>query len=198
MMIKYRYLSAIAVNFVVPWLAYWLTLPHFGPTWALVASAIPLVAWMLVNLMRFGYLDVLTAQALIGTTTSLVTIALTGESSTRMIEEPIVSGLIGCCFLLSLVHTRPTSFYRARSTVARESSGGATRFDALWDATPELHRHIRVMTTVWGIGLICVWRWPDKHWAQLASQLIQYASYFFLTGGGIWYRATRLSKYATG
>jgi hypothetical protein len=206
MKIRSRYLSAIAVNFVVPWVAYRLTLPHYGPAFALAASMVPLVAWIAWDLARFHHFDALTALVLVGTTLSLVTMLLTDESRKRLVEEPLVSGIIGLCLLLSLTWRRPMVFYLARSTMARESSDGAAAFEKSWSTRPDLPGHIRLMTLVWGLGTTCEnllrgyldWSWPDQQWALVASRVIAYGFYAGLTAWTVWYRSARIKKNAAG
>ncbi|CDX22327.1 Putative transmembrane protein (fragment) [Mesorhizobium sp. ORS 3324] len=43
----------LGINLLPPWLAYRMALPHFGTIGALYASAVPPVAWGLVELRRF-------------------------------------------------------------------------------------------------------------------------------------------------
>lgn len=116
--------------------------------------------------------------------------------------QPLVAGMIGLVFLLSLAARRPLVFYLARSTLARESSAGADRFETLWLTKSDLPAQIRCMTLVWGLGLIgenllrgyFVWHWPDENRVLIASHVLQYAVYGVLSGWSIWYRATRIKQ----
>jgi hypothetical protein len=123
-----RYLSAICINVLLPWLAYRLAYPHWGHLGALSASTLPLIAWISWDLLRFGHFDALSAIVLVGTVFSLTISSILDTPRTRLFEEPIISGLIGIAFLISLALPRPLVFYLGRSTVARERDGGSAQF----------------------------------------------------------------------
>jgi hypothetical protein len=202
MTIRTRYLSAVVVNLLLPWLAYRLALPHWGLAGALAASTIPLVVWLVCDLARFHHFDALSAVVLVGTLFSLAALMVGHDSRKFAIEEPVVSGVIGVGFLLSLVLRRPLVYYLARSTMAREGHDGTARFDDSWRSNPVLPGALRMLTLVWGIGLIgenvlrvlVVSSWPNQPWTLLASRILQYGIYGALTGWTLWYRSTRLRR----
>jgi hypothetical protein len=201
-----RYLSALLVNVALPWLAYRIALSHWGNAGALAASMAPLIVWMTWDFAHHRHFDALSAVGLIGTVASLATVLISSETRRHLIEEPLVSGMIGLAFLISLAMPRPLMFYLARSTLTRESSANTVRFDTWWRTRPDLRGHIRLMTLVWGLGLVgenllrgyLVWMVPSEHRAFVASRAIQYAVYAALTGWTLWYRATRIRKGAGG
>jgi hypothetical protein len=205
MTIRTRYLSAVVVNLVLPWLAYRLALPHWGLAGALAASTIPLLVWMVCDLTRYHHFDALSALVLAGTTFSLAALMATHDSRKFAIEEPVVSGVIGVGFLLSLVLRRPLVYYLARSTMAREGRDGVARFEDSWRSNPALPGGVRMMTLVWGLGLtgenvlrvLVVWTSPNQSWTSIASRVLQYGVYGALTGWTVWYRATRIKRSAT-
>ena len=205
MIIRTRYLSAVVVNFLLPWLAYRLALPHWGLAGALAASTIPLLAWMVRDLTRHHHFDALSALVLAGTTLSLAALLASHDSRKFAIEEPVVSGVIGVGFLLSLMMRRPLVYYLARSTMAREGQDGAARFEDSWRTNPVLPGAIRMMTLVWGIGLtgenvlrvLVVWTWRNQPWTSTASSVLQFGVYGALTGWTVWYRWTRIRRPAT-
>jgi hypothetical protein len=95
---------------------------------------------------------------------------------------------------------RPLTFYLARATVARESDGGAERFEALWNERPGLRKSIWLMTLVWGVGLTgenvlrswLAWHWPVERYL-VVSPFISYAIFGGLTVWTLIYR-TRLKN----
>jgi hypothetical protein len=196
MKLRLRYLSAIFINFALPWLAYRLAHPHWGQACALLASALPLIAWMSWDLVRHRHFDALSAIVLIGIVLSLVTVTVTGVPQELTIEEPMVSGMIGVAFLVSLLLPRPIVFYLARSTMARESMQSAREFEREWSESPALASRVRVMTLVWGVGLVTenvirtsiVWDAESSPRAALVSNAVRYGFYGVLMLWTIWYR----------
>jgi hypothetical protein len=193
----------LGVNLVLPWLAYRLALPHWGTLGALYASAVPPIAWSLVEFLRTRRVDALSVLVLLGIAMSIVLMALGGSPRLLLMRESMASGAIGVVFLLSLAMPRPLTFYLARATVARESEGGAARFEALWDERPVLRRSIRLMTLVWGLGLTgenllrgwLAWHWPIERFLVI-SPFIGYGIYGGLTVWTLMYRK-RLKRRAT-
>ena len=57
MKLRPAFLLELAVNLLLPWLAYRLAAPHWGETGGLIASAVPPVIWSLVELARFRRVD---------------------------------------------------------------------------------------------------------------------------------------------
>jgi hypothetical protein len=48
MKLRASFLFELAVNLVLPWLAYRLAVPHWGETGGLIASAVPPLVWSAV------------------------------------------------------------------------------------------------------------------------------------------------------
>ncbi|AME24276.1 MAG: hypothetical protein M3O74_06690 [Pseudomonadota bacterium] len=185
----------LVVNLLLPWLAYKLALPYWGELGALYASAVPPIVWSLAEFARNRRVDALSVLVLIGIALSIVLMALGGSPRLLLMRESMASGAIGLAFLLSLVARRPLTFYLARATVARESDGGAERFETLWESRPQLRRSIRLMTFAWGLGLTgenllrawLAWHWPIERFL-LVSPFIGYGIYGGLTVWTIIYR----------
>ncbi|MFM0207164.1 hypothetical protein PQQ96_07120 [Paraburkholderia sediminicola] len=193
---RLRYVSALIVNLALPWLAYRLAFPHYGQLGALVASALPLIAWMIWDLVRHSHFDALSAIVLAGIVLSLIAMAAGGGSRIRALEDPMVSGMIGVSFLVSLAFPRPLVFYLGRSTMAREDHRSVERYEKHWRERPTLVAYIRFMTLVWGLGMtgenllrtLIVWQWPNDPRSALASEVLRYGVYSGLTIWTFWCR----------
>ena len=142
----------IIVNFLLPWLCYRYGEPRWGEAGALMFSALPPVLWSVVELVRFRRVDALSLLVLLGIALSLLAMLLGGDARLLLLRESLVTGLIGCAFLASLLMKRPLVFYLARATLARESEQGRQRFERLWEQG-DFRGAIRQMTMWWGLGL---------------------------------------------
>jgi hypothetical protein len=188
-------LVELGVNFLLPWLAYRMVLPHWGMLVALYASAAPPILWSIVEFVRTRRVDALSAFVILGIALSIGMMALGGSPRLLLVRESLISGAIGAAFVVSLVFPRPLIFYLARATVARKSEEGATRFEAAWSERPTLRRSIRLMTFVWGVGLVVenllrcwmAWRWPIERYL-LISPIVGYGIYGGLTIWTVFYR----------
>jgi hypothetical protein len=197
MKLRPGFVVEIAVNFLLPWLAYRVALPHLGETGALIASAVPPIVWSLVELVRFRRIDALSVMVVAGIVLSVAAMALGGSPRMLLLRESLVSGAVGVVFLLSLPMRRPLIFYLARATVAREMAGGAAHFEALWRERPTLATSMRLMTLVWGVGLtgetaLRSWMaltWPIERFLVI-SPFIGYGIYGGLALWTLWYRKT--------
>ncbi|HZZ13264.1 MAG TPA: VC0807 family protein [Paraburkholderia sp.] len=195
MKLRPGFVLELAVNFLLPWLAYRLALPHLGETGALIASAVPPILWSLVELARFRRVDALSVMVVAGIVLSVAAMAVGGSPRMLLLRESLISGAIGVVFLLSLPTRRPLIFYLARATVAREMEGGAARFESLWQTRPALVSALRLMTLVWGVGLTAetilrawmAYTWPIERFL-VVSPFIGYGIYGALTVWTLWYR----------
>jgi hypothetical protein len=201
MKLRPGFVVEIAVNFLLPWLAYRLALPHLGETGALIASAVPPIVWSLIELARFRRVDALSVMVVAGIVLSVAAMALGGSPRMLLLRESLVSGAVGVVFLLSLPMRRPLIFYLARATVAREMAGGAAHFEALWRDRAALAAAMRLMTLVWGIGLtsetaLRAWMaltWPIERFL-VVSPFIGYGIYGGLALWTLWYRKTLTNR----
>jgi hypothetical protein len=195
MKLRPAFVLDLAVNLLLPWLAYRLATPHWGETGGLIASAVPPVIWSLVELARFRRVDALSVIVLAGIVLSIFAMALGGSPRMLLLRESLVSGVIGVAFLLSLPLRRPLIFYLARATVAREQADGAARITALINERPTFAAALRLMTAVWGAGLTgetllrswMAWTWPIERFL-VVSPFIGYGIYGALLTWTLWYR----------
>ncbi|QCP50821.1 hypothetical protein FAZ95_17690 [Trinickia violacea] len=192
----FRYLSALCINVLLPWLVYRLVLRDSDYVHAVAASALPLIAWIAWDYFRLRHFDALSATVLACVALSFVLTLLGSAPQNRAIEAPMISGAVGVVLLLTFWLPRPLMFYLARSTLAREDHDSALRFEERWRAHPEMAVPIKRMTVVWGVGLVLenllrcwiVWTWTDKSRAALISVTVSYAAYGVLTLWTVLYR----------
>ncbi|WP_028533975.1 VC0807 family protein [Paludibacterium yongneupense] len=185
----------IAINFVLPWLAYRLTVTGFGESRALLASTVPPLLWSGVELARHRRIDALSVMVLAGIVLSLLVLALGGDPRAILLRESLISGLIGAAFVLSCLAPRPLIYYLARAGVRRTPGQAEEQFEALYRHRPGFARSLRLMTLVWGAGLVAetalkailVGRLPADRFLLLAPW-IGYAIYGALLGWTLLYR----------
>lgn len=192
--------AELAVNLLLPWVAYCLAHPRYGEAGGLVASAVPPLAWSIVELVRFRRVDALSSIVLLGIVLSLVAMLFGGGPRVLLMRECLASGAIGVAFLASLFARRPLVFYLARATVARETPEGAARFEQLWRERREFASAMRMLTVVWGVGLtgdaaLRTWlaaTWPIERFL-IVSPILGYGLFGGLLAWTFWYR-TRMRR----
>lgn len=196
-----RYVLAFVVNVALPAVTYRMALPDWGLSGALMASSLPLLGWMTFDFARFRHFDALSAIVLASLAMSLLLLMSPAGRWLREAGEPLVSGFIGVLFLVSLMISRPLVFYLARSTLAREHQGREQEFDEMWMSRPGLRKSIRVMTAVWGVGLVgecvirvAIVRYVGDHDVDRLSTLVRYGTYAGLTAWSILYRHAYLKR----
>ncbi|MBV8628669.1 MAG: hypothetical protein JO371_12515 [Paraburkholderia sp.] len=205
MKIRASFLFELAVNLILPWLAYRLAAPHWGEAGGLIASAVPPLVWSAVELVRFRRVDALSAMVLLGIVLTIAAMALGGSPRMLLLRESLVSGAIGVAFLVSLAMRKPLMFYLARATVAREMEHGAARIDALWHERPAFRSALRMMSVIWGAGLTgetalrtwMVMTWPIERFL-VVSPFIGYGIYGALLLWTLWYRKGMRQRSAGG
>lgn len=196
-----RYVLAFVVNVALPVAAYWAAIGTYGLVGALIASSLPVLVWMTIDLLRFRHFDALSAIVLAGIALSLLVLLSGPPRWLREARDPLVNGMIGLLFLLSLALKRPLVFYLGRSTLSRQRAGRENEFDEMWRTRPALVKSIRLMTAVWGIGLVgenVIRLWIASSMtnppADRLSTIIRYTAYTALTAWTIFYRRVYLKR----
>jgi hypothetical protein len=204
MKLRPAFVAELAVNLLLPWVAYTLAHPRYGEVGGLVASAVPPLAWSLVELARFRRVDAVSAIVLLGIVLSLVAMAFGGGPRVLLMRECFASGAIGVTFLLSLFARRPLVFYLARATVARETPASVARFERLWNERRAFASAMRMLTVVWGVGLtvdgaLRAWlaaTWPIGRFL-IVSPILGYSVFGGLLAWTFWYRTRMRRIYGT-
>ncbi|WP_233272583.1 VC0807 family protein [Paraburkholderia acidisoli] len=200
MKLRPAFVAELAVNLLLPWVAYRLAQPHWGEIGGLIASAIPPLAWSIVELVRFRRIDALSAVILLGIVLSLLAMAFGGGTRALLMRESLASGMIGVVFLGSLFARRPIVFYLTRATVARETREGVARLETLWHENRRFVSAMRLLTLVWGTGLVAdavlrTWlaaTWPIERFL-VVSPMLGYGVFGALMAWTFWYR-TRMRR----
>ena len=170
---------------------------RYGDTDALIASAVPPLLWSSYELAKTRRLDAVSVVVVASIVLTLAATALGGSARLIQIRDALVTGAIGVAFLASLLMEKPLIFYLARAASARNTEQGAARFEAMWQ-TPGVRRTFRLMTAVWGAGLVMqtavlcslAWVWPISRYLLL-SPFIGYGIFGLLLLWSLWYGAKR-------
>ncbi len=168
---------------------------RYGDTNALIASAVPPLLWSGYELAKTRRLDAVSLLVVASIVFTVAATALGGSARLIQIRDALVTGAVGVLFLASLLLEKPLIFYLARATSARNTAQGAEQFEMLW-RQPNIRQTFRVMTAVWGVGLILqtalmcflAWIWPISLYLLL-GQAIGYGLFGLLLLWSIWYGA---------
>jgi hypothetical protein len=143
----------LLVNFIGPYLVYDLATPRLGEVHALMASAIPPIAWSLVEFARKRRVDAVSMLVVAGIGLSLLAFLGGGSVKFLQLREKLVTVIIGLVFLGSVVIGKPLIYELSRASLMRRGGAELGEFEALKDNI-YFKRTMRIMTLVWGFGLI--------------------------------------------
>jgi uncharacterized membrane protein len=198
-----RVAPELFANFLAPYLVFQALDARFGDKWSLIASALPPLLWSGIELVRTRRLDAISVTVVSGILLTVGATFMGGSARLIQIRDALVTGAIGVMFLATLVLEKPMIFYLARATMARNTVEGEREFEAMW-LRPGVPRVFRVLTAVWGVGLILqtgvmcylAWIWPINRYLLL-SPYISYAIFGVLMAWSLWYRGRRMAMRAT-
>lgn len=147
-LLRSSFVTEFVVNAALPGLVYILAQPGIGRVHALMASALPPIAWSAVQFVRKKRIDALSMLVLAGIGLSLV--AFFGGGSFRMLElrEQLVTGVIALVLLGSVAIKRPIPILVLRSMMKDKSPEETEKIQRMLDDPRQLTR----MT--WVIGLL--------------------------------------------
>jgi hypothetical protein len=78
----------------------------------------------------------------------------TGDPRILLAKSVIVTGAAGLYFLGTLSARRPFIFHAAQKFVVRREPGGEAVWDERWQTSRAFRRAMRLMTAIWGAGLV--------------------------------------------
>ncbi|HEY7418673.1 MAG TPA: VC0807 family protein [Ktedonobacteraceae bacterium] len=149
------FLTAI-VDGGLAYVIYILLIPHFPQNSIyplLFASLAPLLG-NIYSLIRNRRLDFLGILVLLGIAFSLITALVTGDPKLLLIRESFITGGYGlACFVSLLFFPRPLMFVLMRHFITGNDPERIRSFNARWNS-PAFRRFQRIVTFVWGVGLV--------------------------------------------
>jgi hypothetical protein len=122
---------------------------------ALIVAGCFSVGWILIQFARQRRVDVVGAIVLFGFVVGVVCSTLLGGNAYVLkVREAVFTFLFGIVLIVTLfTHDRPALFYVSRYLSAGTDPGRVAAFDRLHEV-PRGRRTFRVLSVVWGIGLV--------------------------------------------
>jgi hypothetical protein len=141
---------------IVPLAVYYLVRHEAGSDAAALAIAgIPAAGWVTLQWVRHRRVDPIGAIVVLGFAGGLaVSAALGGSAFVLKVRDSAFTCLLGLACFLSLRFRRPVMFYLGRSFSAGDDPDRRAAYEGLWTLPGGPHT-FRVITAVWGVGLIC-------------------------------------------
>lgn len=140
---------------VVPLAVYYSVRPHLsGDAAALMIAGIPAAAWVVLQWIRQRRLDPIGSIVLFGFVAGVIaSVALGGSAFVLKVRDSAFTCLFGLACIASLFRAKPVMFYIGRALSAGNDPAKLAAYDELW-TMPTAPRAFRIITVVWGAGLI--------------------------------------------
>jgi hypothetical protein len=140
---------------VVPLAVYYLVRSHVhGDAPALMIAGAPAAAWIGVQWLRTRRIDPIGSIVLFGFIAGIAASVLLGGSAFVLkVRDSAFTGMFALACLASLGAPRPLMFFIGRALSAGNDPDKLAAYDELW-TMPTAPRTFRLITAMWGIGLI--------------------------------------------
>lgn len=146
---------SIVVNGLLPFLLYQiLTGRGVAVLTALLLTSIFPLGGIAFGWLRRGSLDAIGLISLIFIVAGIATSFISGNPRFYLVKESFGTGTFGLAILISLAFPRPIMFYLSRQGATGGNPEAVARWNDLWATQPMFRHMLRVMTVVWGVGLI--------------------------------------------
>lgn len=140
---------------VIPLAVYYLVHHQVSTASALAIAGVPAALWVIFHWLWRRTIDPIGMLVLVGFALGLsVSFAMGGNAFVLKVRDSAVTATFGVLCLASLwVARRPLLFYLGRSMAAGDDPVRRRLYDQLWEL-PTGRMSFRVLTALWGIGLI--------------------------------------------
>ncbi|OLP44408.1 VC0807 family protein [Rhizobium oryziradicis] len=144
-------LKDIVVSAGLPYLTYLFLSSHGVSTVvALAVGAIFPIGSIVIAFVRSRRIQAIGILTLAATLASVITSLYFNSPYLALAKGSLITGCVGLVFGLSLFAKRPLIFYLKSS-----DAEGRARAEELWQTAPQFRKAMRVITTVWCVGLMC-------------------------------------------
>lgn len=152
-----RQLAAqLVFEFALPLGSYYVLRAFGADQWlSMVIGGVLVLPWIAWGLLRRGRVEMVAVFTLsvvvLGTLLSMVT----GDARTLMIRDSWFTAAVALWVLASVLTRRPFIMAASRGIViAKVGEEGWAGWEARWDEDPRFRHHLRLVTAVWGAGLL--------------------------------------------
>ncbi|GGV05288.1 hypothetical protein GCM10010260_48040 [Streptomyces filipinensis] len=143
--------QGLALNVAAPLAVFYgLRAAGVGLWWAVLASAVPPVLEALLTVVRERRVGMLGALVLALVALGAALSAVTGSPRFMFAKDGWMTGIVGLVFLATL-RGQPV-IHRLLSSVARGER--RARLEHNWQVSPTFRHLMRLLTAVWGVGLL--------------------------------------------
>jgi hypothetical protein len=115
----------VLFNFLLPFLVYISCESRLGPARALMAAAVPPLAWVVIEFIRRSRIDALSILVLAGVSLSLLAFAGGGSVRLLQLREKLITALAGLVFLGSAAIGHPLMYQLGRAAIRRRNPTGS-------------------------------------------------------------------------
>ncbi|WP_237555098.1 MULTISPECIES: septation protein IspZ [unclassified Streptomyces] len=154
--LRQRMAGQLLFELVLPLGSYYgLRAAGAGQWLALVAGGLLVLPWIAYGIVRQRRVETMAVFTL-----SLVVVGgllsmITGDPRVLLLRDSWLTGAIGLWVLGSLFTRRPFMMTASRGIViAKVGEAGLVAWEARWDAEPTFRHHLRLLTAVWGGGIL--------------------------------------------
>jgi hypothetical protein len=151
-----EHLPSAVFGAAIPLAIYFLVRGHVhGDTQALIIAGSFSVAWVLFEALRRRRIDLVGTIVLFGFAVGVLSSTLLGGNSyvLKIRDAAFIAAFGVFCIVTLFTHGRPALFYVGRYLSAGRDPVKAAAYDSLHDL-PAGRRTFRILSVVWGIGLI--------------------------------------------
>lgn len=148
-------LVSLAVN-ALPAVVIYIVLVNFVHTatmTALIVSAIPSIAYALIEIARKQRVDLMSAFTVVVIALGVALALMSGNPRLYLLRSSLISIAIGAAYLISLLFPRPLWFYVGRHFLTGNDPQNIARFNAQWQY-PHFRFAMRFMSLVWGVSTL--------------------------------------------
>lgn len=133
---------------------YYLLVGLGASQWAALAvSSLLVVPWIVYGMVKNRRIEALPVFTLVLLLAGALVSMITGDPRLLLVRDSWVTAVLGLWALGSVPTRRPFILSAARSVVvAKIGEAGAREWESQWDTDAEFRTHVRVVSTVWGLG----------------------------------------------
>ncbi|GBC10493.1 hypothetical protein RclHR1_09680003 [Rhizophagus clarus] len=169
-MIFLRILLMIFSEVILPFILYYVLRKFMKDIWALLISGVPPFLVVIFGIITKRRIDTLGALVIFGFIITAIISTLKNDPRIALLRESTVTGTIGLIFIITLIpikigsfQMRPLIFYFSRDlvtggTFSKDNSDFKNdvieRWEREWNNYAVVRRGYRVLTALWGSGLI--------------------------------------------